>query len=245
MNHDDFLNQAESFLLQHAELYGREIYFDANEPVKETTEDNQTQTLAQFHQAIKDCQKCRLAQGRRNFVFGVGNPHAKLMCIGEAPGFEEDKRGEPFVGDAGQLLNRMLAAIGFEREEVYIANIIKCRPPNNRDPQPDEIAECLPYLKQQIAMLNPKLILALGRIAAQSLLGNTESLSRLRKQVHRIGDIQMVATYHPAALLRNQGWKREAWEDMKMLRRLYDQHVGDKPAIDLNAKSSANREKLT
>ncbi|HEX9652080.1 MAG TPA: uracil-DNA glycosylase [bacterium] len=235
MNRVEFLDHAEKFLIQQAELYGAEFYSETTVAAKTNT--TNYPTLAQFHDAIKDCQKCRLARGRTNFVFGVGNPSAKLLCIGEAPGYEEDKRGEPFVGEAGQLLNRMLAAIEFSRDEVYIGNIIKCRPPNNRDPEADEIAECLPYLKQQIAMINPKLILALGRIAAQSLLGSTESLSRLRKQVHRVGEIQMVVTYHPAALLRNQHWKREAWQDMKMLRRLYDQEVGDKPVVDLDKRS--------
>lgn len=235
MTRNEFLHQTEKFLIQHAELYGRDLFWETGGLAAEAKAPGY-QTLEQFHQAIKDCQKCPLAKGRTNFVFGVGNPNARLMCIGEAPGFEEDKKGEPFVGAAGQLLDRMLAAIGFTRAEVYIANIVKCRPPNNRDPQPEEIAECLPYLKQQLAMIQPKLILVLGRIAAQSLLGNAESLARLRGRAHRVGEIQMVATYHPAALLRNQSWKREAWEDMKMLRRLYDQEVGDKPLMNLDKR---------
>ncbi len=234
MNHNEFLDHTESFLIQHAELYGREFFIEKK--AAQRNEETACQNLLQFNQAIKDCQKCRLAKGRTHFVFGVGDAHAKLMCIGEAPGFEEDKKGEPFVGAAGQLLDRMLAAIGFSREEVYIANVIKCRPPGNRDPEADEIAECLPYLHQQIALVRPKLLLALGRIAAQSLLGNAESLSRLRKQVHSVSGVQMVVTFHPAALLRNQQWKHDAWEDMKTLRRLYDEVVGDKPAIELDKR---------
>jgi DNA polymerase len=234
MTHSEFLQNTENYLIQHAELYGRDFYVERT--ANASNQRSNFQTLPEFYAAIKDCEKCRLSKGRTKFVFGVGNSNANLMCVGEAPGFDEDKMGEPFVGAAGQLLNKMLAAIGFTREEVYIANIVKCRPPNNRDPEPEEVAECLPYLKQQIAMIQPKMILALGRIATQSLLGSVESLSRLRKEIHPWGEIQVVVTYHPAALLRNQSWKRDAWEDMKKLRRLYDQTVGDKPAMDLEKR---------
>lgn len=234
MNRLEFLDRTEGFLIQHAELYGREFFVEKK--VAQRNEEIIHQNLSQFNEAIKDCQKCRLAKGRTHFVFGVGNAHARLMCIGEAPGMEEDKKGEPFVGAAGQLLDRMLAAIGFKREEVYIANVIKCRPPGNRDPEADEIAECSPYLNQQIALVQPKLLLALGRIAAQNLLGSTESLSRLRQQVHSVSGVQMIVTFHPAALLRNQQWRHDAWEDMKTLRRLYDRVVGDKPVIELDKR---------
>jgi DNA polymerase len=153
-------------------------------------------------------------------VFGVGNLRSAWLIIGEAPGAEEDRRGEPFVGRAGQLLNSMLRAIGLPREEVFIANVLKCRPPGNRDPAPAETAECLPYLEQQIALLKPKIMLAVGRIAAQNLLRTDVTLGRLRQQVHRFGTSQvpLVVTYHPAYLLRTPGDKRKAWEDLKFAR---------------------------
>jgi len=224
------IEQTKSFFIQRAELYGPEFYVEKK--LAAPVANSARSALTEFYHQIKDCQKCRLAKGRTHFVFGIGSPNAKLMCIGEAPGYEEDQSGEPFVGAAGQLLNRILEAIGFSREEVYIANVVKCRPPGNRDPQPDESAECLPYLRKQIELIQPKLILALGRIAAQNVLGTTAPLSKLRGRVHRLGEIQMLVTYHPAALLRNQQWKRAAWEDVKKLRRIYDQEVGDKPPID-------------
>jgi len=172
-----------------------------------------------------------LAKSRTKFVFGVGNDSADLMCIGEAPGRDEDLKGEPFVGAAGQLLDKMLAAIGFARDEVYIANVIKCRPPSNRDPEPDEVMQCLPYLQQQVALIKPKVILVLGRIAARHLLECDESLSNLRLQTHSFGAARVVVTYHPAALLRNPQWKRKAWDDIQRVRKLYDDLVGDKGAF--------------
>jgi DNA polymerase len=226
------IEQTKTFFIQRAELFGSEFYLQNK--LTAPVANSEISSLTEFYHQIKECQKCRLAKGRTNFVFGTGSPNAKLMCIGEAPGYEEDKVGEPFVGAAGQLLNRILEAIGFSREEVYIANVVKCRPPGNRDPQPDESAECLPYLRKQIELIQPKLILALGRIAAQNLLGTTDPLSKLRGRVHRLGEMQVMATYHPAALLRNQQWKREAWEDVKKLRRIYDDVVGDKPPIDFS-----------
>ena len=147
------------------------------------------------------------------------------MFVGEAPGAEEDRRGEPFVGAAGQLLTKIIAAMGLGRADVYICNILKCRPPNNRDPQPNEIAECEPYLKRQIAIIQPKVICTLGRFAAQTLLRSSESMGRLRGQAHQYEGIPLVATYHPAALLRNPQWKRPTWEDVKKVRALYDDVV--------------------
>ena len=171
--------------------------------------------------AVAACTRCGLSATRTQTVFGTGNRGARLMAIGEAPGFEEDRQGEPFVGRAGQLLNAMLRAAGFERSEVYIANVLKCRPPKNRDPQPAEAAECLPYLRRQIAMVAPQAILCLGRIAAQNLLGTTLPLARLRGTVHRHeGGVPVVVTYHPAYLLRSPGEKRKAWEDLKCVMRL-------------------------
>ena len=169
-----------------------------------------------------NCQKCGLAKTRASVVFGSGNTNADLMFIGEAPGAEEDRQGVPFVGSAGQLLTRMIEAMGLTREDVYITNIIKCRPPNNRDPKPDEIAECQPYLLQQIDLIAPVVICTLGRFAAQALLQTTESMGRLRGKIFEYQGAKLVPTYHPAALLRNAHWKRPAWEDLKLVRKLYD-----------------------
>jgi uracil-DNA glycosylase family 4 len=169
---------------------------------------------------VAACTRCSLCQTRTQTVFGVGNPQAEWLIVGEAPGAEEDRQGEPFVGRAGQLLNSMLRAIGLAREQVYIANVLKCRPPANRDPASGEVAECLPYLEQQIALLKPKLMLAVGRIAAQNLLRTDVTLGRLRQQVHRFGlaQVPLVVTYHPAYLLRTPTDKRKAWEDLKFAR---------------------------
>jgi len=169
---------------------------------------------------VAACTRCSLSATRTQTVFGVGNPHADWLIVGEAPGAEEDRRGEPFVGRAGQLLNSMLHAIGLAREQVYIANVLKCRPPGNRDPNLTEAAECLPYLERQIALLKPKIMLAVGRIAAQNLLRTDKTLGALRQQVHRFGlsDVPLVVTYHPAYLLRTPTEKRKAWDDLKFAR---------------------------
>ena len=175
-----------------------------------------------FRQQICDCSKCSLGSTRQNFVFGAGNPAAGIMFVGEAPGADEDRQGEPFVGAAGQLLNKIISAMDLRREDVYICNILKCRPPNNRDPQPDEIEQCKPYLKRQIELIQPKVICTLGRFAAQTLLRSSDSMGRMRGQAHQYEGIPLVATYHPAALLRNAQWKRPTWEDMKRVRQIYD-----------------------
>lgn len=160
-------------------------------------------------------------------VFGTGNPNADLMLIGEAPGLQEDRQGEPFVGKAGQLLNKILAAISFRREDVYIANILKHRPPNNRDPLPEERDRSLPYLYRQIELIQPKLILCLGRVSAQTLLNTSEPMKNLRSRFHPFHDgIQLLVTFHPAALLRNPAWKRDTWEDVQLLRKRYDELTG-------------------
>jgi DNA polymerase len=166
---------------------------------------------------VAACTRCALHRSRANTVFGVGATSARWMVIGEAPGADEDAQGEPFVGRAGQLLTAMLKACGLERPDVFIANILKCRPPNNRDPLPEEVRECLPYLTRQIARIRPQLILAVGRIAAQNLLATDAPLGRLRGQVHRYGELDtpLVVTYHPAYLLRSPGEKRKAWDDLK------------------------------
>ena len=169
---------------------------------------------------VLGCTRCALHSTRTQGVFGVGNRRAEWLVIGEAPGAEEDRRGEPFVGRAGQLLNAMLKAIGLPREQVFIANVLKSRPPGNRDPKPDEVAACLPYLMRQIALLQPRLMLAVGRIAAQNLLATDMALGRLRGQVHHFGELNtpLIVTYHPAYLLRSPADKRKAWEDLKFAR---------------------------
>ncbi len=174
----------------------------------------------QLAAAVRDCTRCGLHRGRTQTVFGVGRRDAGLMIIGEAPGAEEDRRGEPFVGRAGLLLNAMLLAIGFRREEVYIANILKCRPPNNRDPQPSEAETCTPYLDRQIELIEPKAIMAVGRIAAQWLLQTDVPIGRLRGQVRQYGPsgIPLVVTYHPAYLLRSPQAKAKSWQDLCLVK---------------------------
>jgi uracil-DNA glycosylase len=179
-----------------------------------------------LRQEVMTCTRCPLHQTRTQGVLGVGPQRTDWLVIGEAPGAEEDRRGEPFVGAAGQLLDAMLRAIGLDRKtNVYIANVLKSRPPNNRDPKPEEVAACLPYLARQIALLEPKIMLAVGRIAAQNLLGTDAPLGRLRGQVHRFGarNTPLVVTYHPAYLLRTPSDKRKAWEDLKFARNVYQQ----------------------
>jgi uracil-DNA glycosylase len=171
---------------------------------------------------IRGCRRCALCQGRTNTVPGEGNPRARLMCVGEGPGATEDETGRPFVGAAGQLLDQILAAIECPRDTVFIANIVKCRPPQNRKPLPDEATSCLPYLHRQIALLRPAVLLALGGTAAEWLLGVKRSLGDLRGQVHRFAGIPLVVTYHPAALLRNPNWKKPTWDDVRIARQLLD-----------------------
>ncbi|HLW73835.1 MAG TPA: uracil-DNA glycosylase [Gammaproteobacteria bacterium] len=166
--------------------------------------------------AVKVCTACGLRAGCTQTVFGVGDERAKWLFIGEAPGADEDRLGEPFVGRAGQLLNSMIAAMGLKREQVYIANILKCRPPNNRDPAPAEAELCRPFLERQIALIQPRLIVALGRIAAQNLLNTETPIGKLRGAVHRLGGTPVVVTYHPAYLLRSPGEKRKAWIDLQL-----------------------------
>lgn len=174
----------------------------------------------QLRSRVAACTRCSLSSTRTQTVFGVGNQQAQWLIVGEAPGAEEDRTGEPFVGRAGQLLNSMLRAVGLAREQVYIANVLKCRPPGNRDPVLSETMECLPYLEQQIALLKPKIMLAVGRIAAQNLLRTDKTLGSLRQQKHRFGlfQVPLVVTYHPAYLLRTPADKRKAWEDLKFAR---------------------------
>jgi DNA polymerase len=175
---------------------------------------------AELERAVTECTKCALHESRTQAVFGVGDHNADLLIIGEAPGRDEDLQGEPFVGRAGQLLNAMLAAIGFQREQVYIANILKCRPPNNRDPSPEEAACCHPWLQQQIDLVNPKVILAIGRIAAHNLLNTDASVGSMRGRQHSYNGIPLIVSYHPAYLLRKPVEKRKSWQDLKLVRSL-------------------------
>jgi len=184
-------------------------------------------SLIEFEESIHNCKKCKLGSSRNKFVFGAGNPNADVMIIGEAPGADEDKQGKPFVGRAGKLLTDILKAINFERDEVYIANILKCRPPNNRNPLPEEMNECTPYLFEQIEMIKPKAILCLGLVAASYLINDKLSLTKMRGNVYEIKGIKIMVTYHPAALLRNPNWKRGCWNDVQQFRTLYDSLKGE------------------
>lgn len=180
-------------------------------------------SLNVLHDAIHTCMECRLGETRKSFVFGTGNPNADIMIIGEAPGADEDEKGEPFVGAAGKLLTKILEAINLSRDEVYIANIIKCRPPQNRRPEKDEIAQCEPYLQKQIEIIKPAFILALGLTAVNTLFKKTHQMQDIRGQLMNYHGVSLLATYHPAALLRNPNWKKPAWEDVQLLRDMYDE----------------------
>jgi len=185
------------------------------------------QSLAALAVTVSGCQRCDLHKSRHLTVFGTGDEQARCMIIGEAPGADEDASGEPFVGRAGRLLNAMLHAVGMSRESVYIANIIKCRPPKNRDPKPEEMAACAPYLRQQVAVVRPRVIVAVGRVAAQHLAGSTLAIGRMRGQSYFYNDnddppIPIVVTYHPAYLLRSPLEKRKSWEDLKRARQLLE-----------------------
>jgi DNA polymerase len=175
---------------------------------------------------VRACSACGLVKGTKNAVPGEGNPNADFVLVGEAPGQNEDETGRPFVGQAGQLLTKILEAIKLSREDVYICNVIKHRPPNNRNPLPDEITACSPFLRRQIELLRPKVIVALGTFAAQTLLETKTPIGKLRGQVHRYYGVPLVATYHPAALLRNPSWKRPTWEDVQLARRILDRATG-------------------
>lgn len=179
-------------------------------------------SLEEIARVVAGCRRCQLYATATNPVPGVGNPDANFMCVGEAPGANEDQQGEPFVGQAGQLLNKILAAIDLRREDVFIANVLKHRPPGNRNPLPDEVVACSPYLVRQIELVRPKVILALGTFAAQTLLETKLTIGKLRGQVHRYYGVPLIVTYHPAALLRNPSWKRPTWEDVQLARRILD-----------------------
>jgi uracil-DNA glycosylase family 4 len=188
----------------------------SSDPVQRAT------TLAQIADLVSSCTKCRLCEARNNTVPGEGAERARLVVVGEGPGKTEDETGRPFVGKAGELLTKILSAIGLAREQVYICNVVKCRPPENRTPQYDEIAACVPYLFRQIELLAPGVILAMGNTAAQTILNTKQSLGALRSKVHRFRGIPVIVTYHPAALLRNPNWKKPTWDDVRIAHRLLD-----------------------
>jgi uracil-DNA glycosylase family 4 len=182
-------------------------------------------TLEEIRAEMGDCRRCKLYAGRTHLVFGEGSPHARLMFVGEAPGAEEDRQGLPFVGAAGQLLNNLLSKLGLRREEVYITNVIKSRPPGNRDPEADEIAACLPFLDMQVKAIRPRVIVTLGRIAAHALLGTKEPLTRLRGHWQRYGGIRVMPTFHPSYLLRAPQERRKTWADMQQVMEYLADHA--------------------
>lgn len=180
-------------------------------------------TLGQVRENLGECTRCRLHRERTSIVFGQGNARARLMFVGEGPGAEEDRQGLAFVGKAGQLLTRIIAAIGLTRDDVYITNIVKCRPPGNREPQEDEVATCLPFLTRQIRVIRPRVLCCLGAAASRALLDTTDPISRLRGTFHEVEGVRVMPTYHPAFLLRNPGAKKEVWEDMQKVRQVYQE----------------------
>ena len=218
------------YFKQYRELFGNEIFLQlknyniiGDNSQKKKKRKSNSYDLISFNDEIKNCLKCELGKTRKNFVFGVGDFNASLLLVGEAPGEQEDLSGEPFVGRAGKLLDKMLTAINRSREnDVFICNVLKCRPPDNRAPSKEEISKCEPYLVNQIDLIQPKLIVALGRVAGKTLLGVDKSLKDMRNTIHSYHGTNLIVTYHPAALLRNSNWKPDAWNDFKWIRTLID-----------------------
>ena len=212
-------NDAYKYLNLYRDLYGDNIYLDSN--VSEEMPIDKSNKLDEYLDSIKDCLECPLGKTRKNIVLGEGNPNANIVFVGEAPGKQEDLQGLPFVGRSGKLLDKMLSSINLSRDDVYILNVLKCRPPDNRDPSKMEIEKCEPYLKRQLKIIKPKLIVALGRISAMTILRTKESLTNMRNQIFDYEGIDFLVTYHPAALLRNPNFKKYAWEDFKLIRDKY------------------------
>jgi DNA polymerase len=195
-------------------------------PVTARADSPPARTLQEIRKEIGDCRRCKLCEDRKQIVFGTGNPRAELMFVGEGPGEQEDLQGVPFVGKAGQLLTKMIEAMGYARDDVYIANVVKCRPPNNRNPEPDEIAACEPFLRAQIQSVNPKAIVALGKFAAQTLLREGTPISRLRGKWAKYEGVPLMPTFHPAYLLRQVEDKKLAWADLQLVMALFGKKVG-------------------
>lgn len=214
------ISKLRKYFLQEQELGVSELVLDKKSVLNSS---NSSGALSKFQRQISGCTKCQLFRTRTNFVFGDGDPKADLVFVGEAPGHDEDLQGKPFVGAAGQLLTKIIEAIKLDRSQVYICNILKCRPPGNRNPAPQEIELCEPYLIKQLELIKPKVICALGTFAAQTLLKTSTPISKLRGQIHYYHNIKLVPTFHPAALLRNPSWKRQTWEDVQLVRKIYDQ----------------------
>ena len=190
-------------------------------PAASSSPIQQRRTLQEIRDELGDCRRCKLCSGRTNIVFGVGSPNAELVFVGEGPGADEDEQGIPFVGKAGQLLTKMIEAMGFEREQVYICNVVKCRPPNNRNPEPDEIDACEPFLRAQLGAIQPKAIVALGKFAAQTLLRDSTPITRLRGSWREYCGIPLMPTFHPAYLLRNPAEKKNAWLDLRQVMKFF------------------------
>lgn len=228
----EFVKQTRQFLEAQQQLGLDFVPGDPNAPTRERPQTERdllgsgTLTLDATRQVLGECTRCKLHPHRTQIVFGVGDPQADLIFVGEAPGADEDAQGEPFVGRAGQLLTRMIEAIGLKREEVYICNVLKCRPPNNRTPEADEIAACEPFLIAQLKAIKPKLICALGGVAVSSLLKTKTALSKLRGAFHDYQGIPLLVTYHPAYLLRNPNEKKSAWQDLQLLQKEYVRLTG-------------------
>ena len=209
------------FIQQHIELFGKEIYSNGYEKQNNMPSDSNStdKILLNYKLSIENCRECNLGNSRNNFVFGSGDSNADLLLVGEGPGENEDLQGEPFVGRAGKLLDKILRAIGYNRtDNVFITNIVKCRPPDNRDPLPSEVEKCLPFLIEQINIIKPKIIVALGKIAGKALIKKDIMLREMRTDTHEFNSIPLRVTYHPAALLRNPSLKKDAWEDFKYIR---------------------------
>jgi len=223
----DVLRDLAQTLRHHRDLGLREI------PLSRTPFPDPAEALSAQEQSLQGCTRCKLSRSRSTIVFGSGSPRAKLVVIGEGPGEEEDKQGKPFVGRAGQLLTRMLAAVGLDRErDCYIANVVKCHPEKNRNPEPDEVAACHPFLLAQVDTLRPAVILALGNFAAQTLLATKEGISKLRGKAYPYRGSVLVPTFHPAFLLRNPGaeYKRMAWDDLRLAKREYERLAAGRPS---------------
>jgi len=212
-------NDIHKYLNLYRDLYGDNIYLDSN--VSEDMPIDKSNKLDEYLNSIKDCLECPLGKTRKNIVLGMGDPNADIVFVGEAPGKQEDLQVLPFVGRSGKLLDKMLSAINLSRDDVYILNVLKCRPPDNRNPSKIEIEKCEPYLKKQLKIIKPKLIVALGRISAMTILRTKESLTNMRNQIFDYEGIDFLVTYHPAALLRNPNFKKYAWEDFKLIRDKY------------------------